>query len=151
MNTNVINKTKEEKILTEQKEKRNANTKYFLTENHGGIAAVYPYPVHFEEDGEWKEIDNTLQEENTEEAGYQNKASHFKVKFAKHGNSKKLVSVKLEEHKISWGLGAGGKKRCRSVSPERGRNRRRRNCHLPYLRRKSAFRRGRNAGIFSGE
>ena len=104
MNTNVINKTKEEKILTEQKEKRNANTKYFLTENHGGIAAVYPYPVHFEEDGEWKEIDNTLQEENTEEAGYQNKASHFKVKFAKHGNSKKLVSVKLEEHKISWGL-----------------------------------------------
>ena len=104
MNTNVINKTKEEKILTEQKEKRNADTKYFLTENHGGIAAVYPYPVHFEEDGEWKEIDNTLQEENTEEAGYQNKASHFKVKFAKHGNSKKLVSVKLEEHKVSWGL-----------------------------------------------
>lgn len=97
-------KEKAAKIIAEQKEKRNANTKYFLTENHGGVAAIYPYPVHYEEDGEWKDIDNGLQEENSQEEGYENKAARFKVKFAKYADAKKLVSVKLGEHKLSWGL-----------------------------------------------
>ena len=70
---NEIKKAAESKILAEQKEKRDRNTKYFLTENHGGIAAVYPYPVHYEENGEWKEIDNSLREENTGEEGYESK------------------------------------------------------------------------------
>ena len=104
MNIPENKKEKAAKIIAEQKEKRNANTKYFLTENHGGVAAIYPYPVHYEEDGEWKDIDNGLQEENSQEEGYENKAARFKVKFAKYADAKKLVSVKLGEHKLSWGL-----------------------------------------------
>ena len=102
MNIPENKKEKAAKIIAEQKEKRNANTKYFLTENHGGVAAIYPYPVHYEEDGEWKEIDNGLQEENSQEEGYENKAARLKVKFAKYADAKKLVSVKLGEHKLSW-------------------------------------------------
>lgn len=101
---NEIKKAAESKILAEQKEKRDRNTKYFLTENHGGIAAVYPYPVHYEENGEWKEIDNSLREENTGEEGYENKAACVKVKFAKHGDSPKMVTLKKGSHKLSWGL-----------------------------------------------
>ena len=96
--------TKKSKIITELTEKRKENTKYFLTEDHGGIAAVYPYPVHYEENGQWKEIDNQLQEENTEESGYQNKNSNFKVKFAKHADSKKLVTIQKKNHKICWSM-----------------------------------------------
>jgi len=95
-------KEKESKILTELTEKREENAKYFLTENHGGVAAIYPFPVHYKEDGQWKEIDNQLQEENTEESGYQNKKSSLKVKFAKKSKSKKLVTVQKKNHKISW-------------------------------------------------
>ena len=97
-------KEKEGKIIRELKDKRKENVKYFETENHGGIAAVYPYPVHCEEDGQWKEIDNSLQEDNAEEEGYGNKSSRLKVKFAKHGDSKKLVTLKQGNHKLSWGL-----------------------------------------------
>ncbi len=97
-------KVKESKIIVEQVEKRDRNTKYFLTENHGGIAAVYPFPIHYEEDGEWKEIDNSLREENTGEEGYENKAACVKVKFARHGDSKKLVTLKKGNHKLFWGL-----------------------------------------------
>ena len=100
---------KEEKILEEMKEKRTADTKYFRTENHGGIIAVYPSPVHYEENGEWKEIDNSLEEDNNEGEGYQNKNAAMKVKFAKHGKSKKLVTIHKGSNKISWGLEAESK------------------------------------------
>ena len=30
----------------------------FRTENHGGAAVIYGYPVHYKEGEEWKEIDN---------------------------------------------------------------------------------------------
>lgn len=54
------------RILEEDVTKRSSNIKYFLNEDHTCTAAVYPEPVHYEEDGEWKEIDNQL-EEVTEE------------------------------------------------------------------------------------
>ena len=97
------------RILEEMKEKRTADTKYFRTEHHGGVIAVYPTPVHYKEDGEWKEIDNTLQKEDTEEEGYQNKNAAMKVKFARHGKSKKLVTIHKGSEKLSWGLVADGK------------------------------------------
>ncbi len=50
-------------ILIEDKEKREENTKVFQMTDRSYQAAVYQYPVHFQEDGEWKDIDNTLQEE----------------------------------------------------------------------------------------
>ena len=94
-----------EKLLRELTGKRKRCVKYFQMNEKGVAAAVYPGPVHYEEDGEWKDIDNRL-EAVTEEGRevYQNKASDVKVKFAGETGTGDLVSVEKNGLKVSWKL-----------------------------------------------
>lgn len=93
-------------ILGEDITKREECVKYFENEDHSYTAAVYGGPVHYEKDGEWKDIDNQLQEGDPEDgdAYLENKENSFKVKFANNTKSKNLVKIQQEEMKISWGL-----------------------------------------------
>ena len=50
-----------DRILREVPEKRERCVKHFQMTQKGMAAAVYPAPVHYEEDGQWKEIDNRLE------------------------------------------------------------------------------------------
>lgn len=94
-----------ERLLQELTGKRKRCVKYFQMNEKGVAAAVYPGPVHYEEDGEWKDIDNRL-EAVTEEGRevYQNKASDVKVKFAGETGAGDLVSVEKNGLKVSWKL-----------------------------------------------
>ena len=94
-----------ERLLQELTGKRKRCVKYFQMNEKGVAAAVYPGPVHYEEDGTWKDIDNRL-EAVTEEGRevYQNKASDVKVKFAGETGVGDLVSVEKNGLKISWKL-----------------------------------------------
>ena len=95
----------EPRIIGEIEEKRDAYTKYFLTEGGGEMAAVYNEPVHFNKDGEWLEIDNSL-----EIAGYgsgeryHNRASGVDVSFALSSGSSEMVYIDDGENILSWGL-----------------------------------------------
>ena len=60
-------------ILTEDPDKRSADSKYFLMSDGSFLAVQYPIPVHYQdEDGAWQEYDNSMKEvpanENTETA-----------------------------------------------------------------------------------
>ncbi len=60
-------------ILTEDPDKRSADSKYFLMSDGSFLAVQYPIPVHYQdEDGAWQEYDNSMKEvpanENTEAA-----------------------------------------------------------------------------------
>ena len=73
-----------DRILREVPEKRERCVKHFQMTQKGMAAAVYPAPVHYEEDGQWKEIDNRL--EAVQEDGrevYRNLASAVRVSFGK--------------------------------------------------------------------
>ena len=48
------------KIVWEVTELREESVKRFLCEDGSYIAATYSAPVHYKENGEWKEIDNSL-------------------------------------------------------------------------------------------
>ncbi len=48
------------KIVNEVTEMREESVKYFLCDDGSYIAATYAAPVHYNENGVWKEIDNTL-------------------------------------------------------------------------------------------
>ena len=52
---------KTDRVIAEILQKRDRFTKNFRTENHGGAAVIYGYPVHYKEGEEWKEIDNRLE------------------------------------------------------------------------------------------
>ncbi|MEG0773891.1 DNRLRE domain-containing protein [Clostridium sp.] len=99
-------------IISEIKEKRDRNVKYFLKEDFSYEMAIYPEDVHYYEDGQWKDIDNSLEEAtvteqdetgktNIEEV-IKNKNNDFKVKLAKHSDSKNLVRVSKGKYEISW-------------------------------------------------
>ncbi|KOA20845.1 tRNA nuclease WapA precursor [Clostridium homopropionicum DSM 5847] len=92
------------KILKEVKEKREENIKHFLLEDNTYEAVIYNDPVHYKENGEWKDIDNTLVEA-TDESGnsvLENKDNDFKVKISKKSNSENLISINKDKYEISW-------------------------------------------------
>ena len=94
-----------DRILREVPEKRERCVKHFQMTQKGMAAAVYPAPVHYEEDGQWKEIDNRL--EPVQEDGrevYRNLASAVRVSFAKESDTKELVTIEKDGKKILWGL-----------------------------------------------
>lgn len=89
-------------ILQELEENRTINTKQFLMNDNTVQAVMYNEPVHYEENGEWEEIDNSLDyQESTNDNdfnGYKTRKGDFSVKFAKKANSKKIV--KISKHKL---------------------------------------------------
>ena len=54
-------------ITAEEPELRDASVKHFRLSDGRYMAAVYPEPVHYQKDGKWAKIDNTLKEEKAED------------------------------------------------------------------------------------
>ena len=52
--------TAEEMIVEEIVDKRTEYSKEFRTSKGNYMAVLYPEAVHYDKDGQWKEIDNTL-------------------------------------------------------------------------------------------
>ena len=75
---------------------------------------MYAVPVHYEENGNWQEIDNRLEVLFREEKVYQNKASRVHVCFAEQAGDEKLVSVEKDGKELSWTMETA------SVMSERG-------------------------------
>lgn len=94
-------------LLGEDVSRREENVKHFFLSNHTSRAIVYAEPVHYEVDGEWVEIDNTLTSEAAADGedfnGFVNLANAFQIKFANNTNSSKLVRLRKDNYEISWG------------------------------------------------
>lgn len=112
-----------EEVFMELKNKRESNIKHFY-DGKNYEAVIYPYPVHYKEDGKWKDIDNSLVEVNDDEnevvAGntakamssrktnkqkiYKIKQNDFTLKLAKKANAKKLITIKKDNYSLSWNI-----------------------------------------------
>ena len=93
--------------VEEVKSLRQANVKHFKMSDGTYTAASYDAPVHYNDGGGWKDIDNTLSEatdaeENT--AVYENKDNLLKVKFAKKSNSKNILKLQQGSYKLMFSL-----------------------------------------------
>ena len=93
-------------ITGEIVEKRNAHCKSFRRKDGSMIATVYKDPVHFEKNGVWKEFDNTLISDVSENLGevYVNTESNVHVKFAKKAKKNKMVQIEKDDFVLSWGI-----------------------------------------------
>ncbi len=91
---------------------KSSNIKYFKMSDGTIKAATYNQAVQYQNDnGVWKDIDNTLvsssEEDSTDDFkydGYENKSNRFKVKFAKNSKQNKLMSLKLDDYALSFSL-----------------------------------------------
>ena len=102
------NENNEPVVVQELEEERNENTKHFLMSDQTVKAVVYSEPVHYEENGKWLDIDNSLEyEKETSDDdfnGYKTKNGDFDVKFAKNANSSKLMTISKDKYSLSWNL-----------------------------------------------
>ena len=93
-------------IIGEDVSRRESNIKYFLNEDFSYTAAIYPKAVHYQEDGQWKDIDNGLVSATIDGLNtyVQNKSNRMKVSFAQDTQQEKLINITIDGYKLSWGM-----------------------------------------------
>lgn len=100
----------EAEILAEDNSKREQSVKHFLMSDGSYKAAQYDVPVHFMQNNEWTDYDNTLVEvdadsEDGEPASNKdltNVLSDYSVRLSKKTNGKKFVRIEKDGYKLSW-------------------------------------------------
>ena len=105
----------EPEILYEIISLRDEYSKRFMLSDGNVQIARYDSAVHFlDENGEWKDIDNSLQSSDAIDSedfnGYENKANEIKVKFSKSSDASKLFKYQFDKSSITWGLSNADKK-----------------------------------------
>lgn len=80
---------------------RTSNTKTFRKIDGTYEVAVYDKAVHYFENGVWKDIDNSLQEFNSE---YETVSNSFKLKFPKTLDDNKQIKMVFDDYKIGWSV-----------------------------------------------
>jgi hypothetical protein len=91
-------KKPEAQIVGEIIEKRERDVKYFFKDDNSYEAAIYPFPVHYMNNGKWEDIDNTLNGNKDDQGNdiYENMSNEYKVQFRKSPSSDKLVTLKKD-------------------------------------------------------
>ncbi len=86
-------------VLGELTEKRTEYTKEFRLSDGLNLATVYAEPVHYQEDGQWKEIDNTLVSTT---AGFRNTAGVWDVTFPQNMRGNNAVTIQKDGYTLSF-------------------------------------------------
>ena len=89
-------------ILHEITQKRTQYTKEFLLSNGLHLAVAYPEPVHYEKDGAWESIDNTLTAKA--DGTYINTAGRWQVAFPQQFGKNQSVTVTKDGYTLSFGI-----------------------------------------------
>ncbi len=102
------------KIVREVTELREEYVKHFLCEDGSYIAATYSAPVHYKENGEWKEIDNSLSLNRTtlSESGkptYTTKAGGLDVSIPQSFSDGQKITAQNKGYKIGFGVNSDQK------------------------------------------
>ena len=93
-------------VIGEDESRRTADTKHFIMSNGTRKAVIYGNAVHYEENGKWQEIDNTLSYDSKKEE-YKNSKNGFKATFKKDFNAENMFSLENEGYIISWEYNGG--------------------------------------------
>ena len=102
--------------VREYREGRGRFTRVFETAGGEKAAVIYPEPVHYQKEGKWEEIDNSLVRSG-DGRSYQNTAGELKVRLAgtvnawtaaEKAGTAMLASVERDGYTLSWGLEAEG-------------------------------------------
>ena len=88
-------------IVREVTEKRTENTKQFLLSNGLYMAVVYPEAVHYQQDGQWEDIDNTLARSG---GRYTNTAGGWEVSLPEKLSGTDAVAVTKDGYTLRFRL-----------------------------------------------
>ena len=80
---------------------RTEDTKTFKRVDGTYEIAYYGTTIHYEEDGVYKDIDNTLSYDD-KDSSYENKANKFKIKLPKTIDDHKAIKLSMDDYNIAW-------------------------------------------------
>ena len=98
----VTNLTTSAEIVEEIEENRTEYSKEFKLSNGLNMAVVYGEPVHYDNNGTWTEIDNTLKA--TESGTYTNTASVWEVALPQQMTANSPVTITKDGYSLSFVL-----------------------------------------------
>ena len=104
--------TKEKITRSELKEKRTANRKVFENQDHSRTVEIYMEPVHYEdEDGSWKEMDDTLEEVafgrsigGTGNRKFCNNKGKLAIQLMDSAEPAETASLTMDTCALRWGM-----------------------------------------------
>ena len=92
-------------IVAEDASRRGETYKEYILNNGLHLATVYPSAVHYEENGVWKDIDNTLVAAVFGgKAVYQNAAGAWSVRFPRNMSTNDMVGITKDGHTVQFGM-----------------------------------------------
>lgn len=102
------------KIVREINDLREEYVKHFLCEDGSYIVATYSEPVHYKENGQWKEINNNLElasnvKNSAGKAMYTPKSGTMDVRIPQSFSNGQKVSATNKGHTINFGVSQGAK------------------------------------------
>ena len=89
--------------MIEDLSKRDKFTKHYAAPNGERYAVVFSEQVHYEEDGQWVEVDNRMTL-NTATQRYETANEAFSANFAANSSADSLVSISDGEYSLSWSV-----------------------------------------------
>jgi RHS repeat-associated protein len=92
-------------LSSEVVSERTESTKTFLREDGSYVVAMYDDVIHYEDNGEFKNIDNSLIYNDTSDE-YSNKENKFSIKFPKKLDDNKSVKLVLGDYRVDWSIQA---------------------------------------------
>ena len=97
-----VSKPSDVYIVGEHVDSRSEFSKNFLLNNGLSLAVVYNSAVHYEKNGKWEEIDNTLQIKSN--GTFINKSGLWNVAFPQQMSSSNQISISKDGYTLSFGM-----------------------------------------------
>lgn len=88
-------------IETELTSFRNANSKTFYREDDTYETVIYEDVIHYLENDEWMQVNNSIIEVGD---SFENLANKFKLKFPKKLEDNKKIKLSMQDYSISWSI-----------------------------------------------
>lgn len=107
-------------IVSEVAENRERYVRHYALEDGSYIAASYTEPANYLKDGQWEQIDNSLQLAYDPDLGdlYQNTGNSFNIQFSKNSDSDRLCTLSEGGYSIGWSFVSGDETKVSSSEAE---------------------------------
>ena len=93
------------RIVAEDASRRGEFYKEYVMNNGLRYATVYPSAIHYEEGGQWKDIDNTLVAAiSGGKSVYQNKAGAWNVRFPQSLSGSDMIGITKDGFTVQFGM-----------------------------------------------
>jgi RHS repeat-associated protein len=90
-------------LLGEIESFRTQTSKTFQRVDGTYVLAMYGDVIHFQQDGKWKDIDNSFEYESKSDT-YTNRANGFHIKFPKSINANEQIKMTIDQYAVNWSI-----------------------------------------------